>query len=378
MKSIGDKVGLKRVALVAIIAMTVAVLPSGCGRRSTVGNEVQPNAEVTYLVHDNGGRVDWLEKNLTLACDLLDHDGYCKVWTMDQNGGNRKCLSTVNSSLPHDHHGNPAWHPSGDYLVMQCGDPALRDPQVGATTYLTVTNPGAGYHNNLWLITADASRAWQLTAVGKNGGVLHPHFSPDGSRLIWAEMTSPGPRPFGTWEMKLAEFSMRGGEPALGNVTVLRPGGLEFYETHGFSPDGSTLVFTGMKAGGTPWDLDIYTCDLAGGSLKILTDPTERQWDEHAHFTPDGRSITWMSSAGINQQYGDAEQLMTDYWMMDADGSGKRRVTFFNQSGSPEYVAGGVAAADLSIADNGGHFFGYLKDSGSRATGSIVRITIIP
>ncbi len=360
----------------AIIALLAVAPLNGCGNPATDRFQNIRVRSIEYLVRNHGGRVDWSNQKGLLACDLLGDDGYYKLWTMDSEGGDPVCLSSLNPLLPMGHHGNPAWHPSGDYLALQCGDPALKKPGEDQAAYLYYTNPGAGYHNNLWIITSDGLKAWQLTAVGKNGGVLHPHFSPDGNKLVWAEMISPSPKPFGTWTIKLADFAFQEGAPRLGNTRDLRPGELEFYETHGFSPDCSTLIFSALKRGGSAWDLDIYTCDLSGGSLKVLTDPHEHEWDEHAHFTPDGKNIIWMSSAGIGQQHLSVDQLMTDYWIMRYDGSDKRRITYFNQAGSMEYAPGGAVAADLSIKGEGNVFFAFIKRSHTKLQGSIIRLEI--
>lgn len=359
--------------LLAEVAVLSLVF-GGCSRQLP-----QSLGAISYVVQDNGGRVDWLESRGRLACDLLGDDLYYDLWTMDRDGGGRLCLSDINPSLPSGHHGNPAWHPSGEYIVFQCSDPSLAGRLAGTRGYLYYTTPGAGLHNNLWLITADGGSAWQLTSVGNNGGVLHPHFSHDGTRLAWAEMTATGPKPFGTWVMKTADFSFRDGAPVLANVTVLTPGDLQFYETHGFSPDDSTLIFTGMEAEGTPRDLDIFTCDTGGGSLLRLTDPGDKQWDEHAHYAPDGGSIIWMSTSGIDQSPEDIDsmKIKTDYWVMNSDGSGKRRVSFFNEKGSPQYIPDSVVAADLSVEGDGRHVIAYIKDSPTRAgPGSIVRIEV--
>ncbi len=363
-------------AFYATIPLLALVLFDGCGGRATSQYQDSRVTSIIYLAQNNGGRVDWSEKKSLLACDLLGNDGYYKVWTMEPDGGNPICLSRLNSQLPIGHHGNPAWHPSGDYLVLQCCDPALKDPSEESAAYLYYTNPGSGYHNNLWMITSDGTKAWQLTSVARNGGVLHPHFSPDGTKLVWAEMISPTPKPLGTWMMKMADFTIKGGAPLLENVKVLRPGEMEFYETHGFSPDGSTLIFSALRKGGSAWDLDIYACDLSGSSLKVLTDPDERQWDEHAHFTPDGENIIWMSSAGIEQRHISMDHLKTDYWIMRSDGSGKRRITFFNQEGFIEYMPEGAVAADLSIKGDGRHFFAFIKRSQTKMQGVIVRLEI--
>jgi len=83
------------------------------------------------------------------------------------------------------------------------------------------------------------------------------------------------------------------------------------------------------------------------------------EWDEHAHFSPDGRTILWMTSK--SQPYKlRADDLKTDYWLMNADGSNKRRLTYFNQPGHPHFMKEGVAAADGAWSPDGSRFAAYL------------------
>lgn len=50
----------------------------------------------------------------------------------------------------------------------------------------------------------------------------------------------------------------------------------------------------------------------------------------------------------------------TDYWVMDADGSNKRRLTYFNEKGHPHYIEGGAIAADFAWSEDGKRIFAYL------------------
>jgi hypothetical protein len=54
---------------------------------------------------------------------------------------------------------------------------------------------GTGFINDLWIVPADGRRGWKVVALPSNGSkhaaaLLHPHFSPDGRRLIWSERIS--------------------------------------------------------------------------------------------------------------------------------------------------------------------------------------------
>jgi hypothetical protein len=54
----------------------------------------------------------------------------------------------------------------------------------------------------------------------------------------------------------------------------------------------------------------------------------------------------------------------TDYWLMNADGSNKRRLTHFNPSGHPDFVERKVIVADLSWRPDGSAFAGYYGEGG--------------
>ena len=55
-----------------------------------------------------------------------------------------------------------------------------------------------------------------------------------------------------------------------------------------------------------------------------------------------------------------ADDLKTDYWLMNPDGSNKRRLTYFNQPGHPHYMKEGVAAADGAWSPDGRRYLAYL------------------
>ncbi len=68
------------------------------------------------------------------------------------------------------------------------------------------------------------------------------------------------------------------------------------------------------------WGVKLWT-----NRLKRLTE-TPNEWDEHAHYSPDGKKIVWMSSTGFDRDWGDIsghnwqKYLVTELWIMDADG----------------------------------------------------------
>src|SRR5262249_50840184 len=156
----------------------------------------------------------------------------------------------------------------------------------------------------------------------------------DGGRLSWSEIyegagLAPG-MIAGLWRLVVADFVIADGRPALRNIRKYQPGGPAFYENHGFSPDGTRLIFCSNLAQPRLFQSlnhDIFVMALASQALPRLTNAN---YNEHAHYFPDGRKIAWVTNTDIPSKG-------SDVWIMNPDGSGKERLTFFNQAGCPEY-----------------------------------------
>lgn len=310
------------------------------------------------ILSEPGGRVSFLHTKNLIAFDKVGKDGYLDVYVIHPDGSGLQCLTCDKAALPQLQNGNPQWHPSGEYIVFQSQDPNLSGLPLGPLgNYLA--SPGIGLNNDLWVMTADGSNFWQLTYVKERHGTLHPHFSPDGKKLLWSEIISLQMDRIGHWAIKLADFVIEDGEPHLSNIQTLQPNDLQLYEVHGFSPDGTKILFSGVEEGKYYYDMEIYMMDLSTGKTTQLTYNDE--WDEHVHFTSDGRSIIWVSSEGIKQPKGNSwEDIfqnppILEYWMMNLDGSGKRRLSGFNDSNAPEYmdIEDGVGLGDFDIGPDG-------------------------
>ncbi len=346
--------------------------PSGAGPHVT---------SIKYLVKGMGGRVDWLPNSNLIAYDTPNQRGFTDVYVMNSDGSGSRCVTCGIADLT-EHKGNPAWHISGKYILFQATDPALPKLAKSRAQYMQVTSPGSGWHNNLWVAAADGSTAWQLTHLTQREGLIHAHFDAPGKRIVWAQLDRNNGQQ--SWSIKIAPFLIDGGVPRLGEVRSYTPGNLSFYETHDFSPDGSKVIFTGKSQGFSASHLNwgIFVFDIASGAVRTLADPAETEWNEHAHFTPDGKHVVWMTSRGITQTkaYEGASYispfatLKTDYWMMNPDGSNKQRLTFFNDPKSPMYIAGHVISSDLSFHSNT-EMVCYIGDNpGSRTPGEIAVI----
>lgn len=302
-----------------------------------------------------GGDQDWSHARDVIAFDKADASGTWQIYTVRPDGSGELCLScgaAPGGPRVDRNKGHPAWHPSGEWIVAQ----VEMDEHVGVlgnARYLS--EPGRGWWSNLYAASADGQRWFRLTNYSPNRveGVLIPRFSRDGSQLFWTKLVAKPDRPddwnrlddqplnpFGYWRMSVADFVVGpGGVPRLANERDVTPSGGVFFESGGFAPTGNTLIFSADLGLTTPYGLDIWTLDLTTGQLTNLTG-TPTQWDEHPRYSPSGQKISFMSSQPYASfDVANIRTLRTELFVMNADGSDKRQLTYFNIPGAPEYSA---------------------------------------
>ena len=320
---------MKRLCALVIITSLVFCVKGYCTEVASI-----------KIIRETDRTLDWSHQNNLITFSLKGKDGYYDIATMNADGSNVKCLTCGKSKLPNKHIGNPAWHPSGNYIVMQ----VEKKKHFGAPIYST---PGIGFNSDLWAMTSDGREYFQLTnlATKQNRkdrqtttGVLHPHFSHDGKKLFWGQLKRAFKGGMGIWELKVADFIMDKDGVHLANTKTYTPGKQKkWYESHGFSKDDSKILFSGsLEPGQDDTGMDIYTLDLETEKLERLT-RTLAQWDEHAHYSPDGKKIVWISSVNDFNPANWRKTMATEYFLMNEDGTDKEQLTYFNTPDHPHY-----------------------------------------
>ena len=339
-----------------------------------------------------GKSVDWSHTNGLVVTARPLYDGYYDLLVFDPDEPEHESYLTHDApGAPQKHNGNPAWHPTGDYIVF-----TAENEDVQGDDYDFVAIPGKGVNCNLWLTDRAGTTFQQLTFHDTSyeadaPAVLHPQFSPDGSRILWAERVAAHDGfLWGEWILKVADLVIEDTGAHLTNEESLLPGEQDaFYESHDFDSTGQRVLFSGnLSAGQWEVGMDIYQLDLGTGGLVQLTESWS-DWDEHAHYSPDGGRIAWMSSAELDVEFPESmgsqdwpDYLKTELWLMDADGSNEQRLTWFNDPAHPHYRPERVIVSDTTWGPSGDRLLALMAigdaDLGGNLTTELAMIQIAP
>jgi Tol biopolymer transport system component len=314
---------------------------------------------VTDVLHSYAGRLAWEPGGNGLTFDKIDEEDanrYFDLWSMTPNGNLRQCLTRDKPApFTHRHIGQPAWHPDGAWIVYQAEKddaPLFWDP------YAT---PGSGMQNDLYVMPPDASTTTRVYAsVAGSGGVLHPHFSGEGSKLSWSEYVGGGRSPLGHWVLKQAAFIVEHGRPTLANVQTADPGAApDWIENHGYDPvDDRFILCSGNPNGEPVLRSNVYVYDSLALTLEQLTD--NACWEEHAHASPNGEWVVFMRGLEDDTPL---EELETELWIMSRDGSRQQQLTYFHTPGHPHFVAErGIVCADSDWHPDGRQLAVFTQD----------------
>jgi Tol biopolymer transport system component len=306
-----------------------------------------------------GGLLDWSADGQSIFYDRLEADTFYDVWRMDADGSNQACITCGHPELPNRNQGNPVLHPNGRYLMFQA-EKAVHDavPQ-------SFTEPGFGRFNDLWAVDLETDEAFQLTNVGTSGwaGTLQPQFSSDGTKLLWGQLEGQGSNGLNDWALMVADWTATP-LPSLANAVAYNPGPVPgWLEVHGWSADDSWIYFTCTAVPGMS-DSYMDTCRMDFDAPSEVTrvnltsglngEPAE--WEDHSQLSPTGDVYAYIST----EPYGISADVVTalltiksDVWLMNADGSGRTRITYFNEPGHPDSLGVRVVASETRWSPDG-------------------------
>ncbi|MES1220414.1 MAG: hypothetical protein ABUT20_33240 [Bacteroidota bacterium] len=274
----------------------------------------------------------------TVAYGRADANGYYKIYLNNLDGTNEQALTFPGWQA--DRHQWPEeWDPTGQYLFcnVEKNDYA---PESGHTRSSVDATPGYGAYTDVWVIKRDGSQAWKIVDLPNNynSAVTHCAISADGKLFAWTERTQPpvflDPNlSAGAYVFRVATVSYTPA-PSLSDIKTYQPGNVaQGGELESISPDKTSLLiystFESKNIIATP----IYKVDLQTGAATKLT--TE-SFSQCPTYTPDGRHIVFMT--GRDCDIFPLSVQGADWWIMNADGSDQRRLTYMNQKDHPQSV----------------------------------------
>jgi Tol biopolymer transport system component len=353
---------MKKLLLPCLLLLTLI----SCQKDNSVPTDDIPVIVTSYREH--GLDVCWDQSGSNrIAYSMKEADTYYDIHFADESGGNDICLTCASALLPNKHICTPYWHPSGNWIIMAVEEAIHPGSSTDAL-------PGFGAYCDIWIMNTIGTKAYRIVDLinDYDHGVIAPRFSHDGKQIVWTDrklqpnLSNPMQQA-GFWTIKIADFKFNPSDsmPIVSNIRTIEPVANAFYEVYGFSPDDSRLIFCSNINQASFLDEHIYTIDTLGGNLLKLTD---RDYNEHGFYKPDGSRICWMSST-------ESTKHGTDWWMMNTDGSGKERLTYFNEPKSSQYAGHAVWAGLGSFNHDGTRFIGGVQESLITQEGKIVMVT---
>jgi TolB protein len=204
----------------------------------------------------------------------------------------------------------------------------------GSRLIFQSTRPPHGC-DQMFTMRADGSEQRRLSSG--SGRTTCGFFFPDGRRVVYASThlsAAACPPPpdrsqgyvwplFSSWDIFAADADG-------GNLARLTHN--DTYDAEcAVSPDGRHIVFTSLREG----DLDLYLMDADGGNVRRLTEAPG--YDGGPFFSWDGRFIVYRASRPESREELDDYRTLLgrglvrprrlDIYLMNADGTGQRRVT---------------------------------------------------
>jgi Tol biopolymer transport system component len=208
-----------------------------------------------------------------------------QIFVMGPDGQNPTNLSTSAED-----HADPAFSADGR-LIAFAGFPDAEDDQFGS--------------EEIYVMNADGTDKRRLTTTPADES--EPAFSPDGSRIAFTSLAQGG---FHEIDVMNADGSDR---------SRLLGGGEVSFSDPAWSPDGSKIAFSRSD----DQQVDVWAVDLTSGAQTRLTNGFEVE--DQPDWSPDGSRIAYVNDPFLLS----ATKLVSnpDIWVMNADGSGKARLT---------------------------------------------------
>lgn len=340
-----------------------------------IGNLISQSVTIT-LWKDSAMGAIYNKASNKVAYGKPNKKGIYKIFLSDTSGKNETILTwkdwhTERQQWPEE------WTPDGKFLFCYVEKTEYQKEKNHKRKPVDAT-PGYGAYCDLWLIKADGSMAWKILDLPNNynSGIIHSAISPNGKLFAWSERIK-APKftnmnlAAGAYIMKVADFSFDS-VPHFENIREFKPGNLDACnELDGISPDNQWISFYSTFETKNLFATPIYILNITSGEIKKLTNESFAQ---AATFSPDGKKLVYMTGSGCD--IFPFEIQGADWWIMNTDGSDKKRLTYMNKKNHPHSVNHYRLAGCISFIDDNSFFGGVMtKPLGLNGYTVIVKIS---
>lgn len=294
-------------------------------RQSTTAAEAQPQRDAAANRYDRrcafSGCVSHVQQlgEAVLGENRIvfdtNRDGHMEVYVMDPDGTNQRRL-THTSGGEHKHSWMPSWSPDRKNIVFRSN----RDGKW-----------------EIYRMRADGSHVRQLTHTpGESRENGNPAWSPDGKKIAFDSDRD------GKWEIYL----MNPDGSDVRQLTHTSADGLESGNPD-WSADGKEIAFAAGKS--PDWgESEIFLMDATGSGIRQLTHtPGKGNWDPR--WAPDKKRIVFASNRNATRIIPPDADI--EVYVMDADGSNVRQLTFHGTGSRPNWSPDGKKIVFMSTRD---------------------------
>lgn len=299
----------------------------------------------------------------SVAYNKPDANGNYKIYLSNFDGTGE--VELTNAQWATDRHQwAEEWTPDGQYLICYI-EKTDYEAETGHTRTPDDAIPGYGAYTDIWIVKRDGSQAWPLWIVANDydHGIIHGGISVDGTKFTWTErIQAPvflDPNlTAGAYVFKVADLTI-GTTPSLTNVQTFQPGGvLAGGEVESISPDNTNILVYSTFESGNIIATPIYKIDIATGTTTKLTTDS---FSQAPTYSPSGDKIVYMTGSYCDIFPGQLQGA--DWWIMNADGTGKKRLTYMNKTDHPQSVNSYRLAGSLSFVNDSTFLGGIMTQS---------------
>ena len=299
----------------------------------------------------------------SIAYNQPDANGIYKIFISNYDGSGEVQLIFPDWATDR-HQWAEEWDPSGEFLICYIEKTAY----VSEPNHTRVSEdaiPGYGAYTDIWIVKRDGTMAWKMTDLPNNykHGICHGAISKDGTLFAWTEridapdFLDPN-MAIGAYVFKVANLNL-GTTPSFSNIRTYQPGGfLAGGEVESISPDNKKMLIYSTFESKNILTTPIYSVDLETNEIVKVA---EESFCQSPTYTPNGNKIVYMTGKDCDIFIGQLQGA--DWWVMNADGSQKRRLTFMNKNNHIHSVNKYRLAGSLSFVNDSTFLGGVMTQS---------------